>query len=304
MTASALFVGLTTLDIVHTVDEAPAPNEKATAARQDLAAGGPAANAAVTFAALGGGAMLLTALGCHPLARVAAAELVSRGVEIIDATPSASGPPAVSLVRVVARTGERSVSSVNAVGVQAPPPADLDDLVARADVVLVDGHHAELAYAAAVSARAAGVAVLLDGGSWKPGLERLLPLVDAVICSADFAVPGPLSTVDSLIAFGVTSVAVTHGSDPVVWATQGQAGALAVPQVPARDTSGAGDAFHGAAAFGLAGGSDWQSTLEFAARIAAVRVQYPGPREWLSALEAPLIAVPAETRQGRFVVSE
>ena len=104
--------------------------------------------------------------------------------------------------------------------------------------------------------------VLLDGGSWKPGLERLLPLVDVAICSADFAAPGALSTVDSLIAYGVTSVAVTHGSDPVVWATRGEAGTLAVPQVPARDTSGAGDAFHGAAAFGLAGRSEWQSTLE------------------------------------------
>ena len=287
MTPTALFVGLTTLDLVHIVDEAPAPNQKVTAARQDLAAGGPAANAAVTFAALGGEAVLLTALGRHPLAQFAGAELVSRRVAIIDATPSASDVPAVSLVRVVGRTGERSVSSVNAVGVEAPPPDDLDRLVARADVVLVDGHHAQLAYAAAVSARAAAVPVLLDGGSWKPGLERLLPLVDVAICSADFAAPGGLSTVDSLIAYGVTSVAVTHGSDPVGWATRGEAGTLAVPQVPARDTSGAGDAFHGAAAFGLAGGSDWQSTLDFAARVAAVRVQYPGPREWLAALEAP-----------------
>ena len=287
MTPSALFVGLTTLDLVHTVDEALAPNQKVTAARQDLAGGGPAANAAVTFAALGGEAVLLTALGCHPLARVAAAELVSRGVAIIDATPSASDVPAVSLVRVVGRTGERSVSSVNAVGVDAPPPDDLHRLLARADVVLVDGHHPQLAYAAAVSARAAAVPVLLDGGSWKPGLERLLPVVDMAICSADFAAPGGLSTVDSLIACGVASVAVTHGRDPVVWAARGEVGTLAVPQVPARDTSGAGDAFHGAAAFGVAGGLDWQSTLDFAARVAAVRVQYPGPREWLAALETP-----------------
>jgi sugar/nucleoside kinase (ribokinase family) len=34
----------------------------------------------------------------------------------------------------------------------------------------------------------------------------------------------------------------------------------------------------------LAGGADWTSALRFAVRIAALRVQHPGLREWLSAL--------------------
>ena len=57
-----------------------------------------------------------------------------------------------------------------------------------------------------------------------------------------------------------------------------------MPQVPARDTLGAGDAFHGAAALAVARGQAWSDGLTFAARVAAVRVQHPGPRAWHSAL--------------------
>lgn len=283
MSRRGLFAGLATLDLVHTLEQASGPNEKAVALRQDIAAGGPAANAAVTFAALGGEAALMTALGAHVLARFAAAELDSRAVRVVDATPDATDPPAVSAIRVVAGTGERSVSSVNAAAADAIPPAEVAELVVAADVVLVDGHHPRLALAAASAARGAGVPVLLDAGSWKPVLADLLPVVSVAICSAEFAAA---STVDALHDQGVRWVAVTHGADPIEWSTGDRSGVVAVPQVPARDTLGAGDAFHGAAAFALARKASWPDCLRFAADVAAVRVQHPGPRGWLAQLSA------------------
>src|SRR5262249_1342223 len=71
-TPHGLFAGLATLDLVHTLERPLGPDEKSVALRQDIAAGGPAANAAVTFAALGGDAVLGTAPGAHPPARPAA----------------------------------------------------------------------------------------------------------------------------------------------------------------------------------------------------------------------------------------
>ncbi len=49
-----LFVGLATLDVIHRIAEPPAVNEKITASGQFVSAGGPAANAAVTFAVSAG----------------------------------------------------------------------------------------------------------------------------------------------------------------------------------------------------------------------------------------------------------
>jgi hypothetical protein len=61
--------------------------------------------------------------------------------------------------------------------------------VVGVDAVLVDGHHLDLALPLAAAARAAGVPVLLDGGSWKPGLEQLLTLVDIALISEVLQVP-------------------------------------------------------------------------------------------------------------------
>jgi len=280
-----LFVGLTTLDTAYRVAALPGPNAKISALSQELAAGGPAANAAVTFAGLGGRAELITALGGHVLARYAAAELGRRGVDVRDAAPAGDPEPAVSSIYVVDSTGDRSVVSVNGAGVSPPAPAELP--VAGAGMVLVDGHHPELALAAAKAARKAGVTVVLDGGSWKPVLDALLPLVDVAVCSADFRSPGAATSEESAAALlrrGVPSVAVTRGADPVRWWWGSKSGEVQVPRVAVRDTLGAGDVFHGAFGYAVAAsrGIGLPAALAFAAEVAAVRCGVAGLRAWLA----------------------
>ncbi|WP_234375205.1 PfkB family carbohydrate kinase, partial [Streptomyces scabiei] len=104
-----LFVGLCTLDVVQLVDRVPGANEKLTAREQVVAAGGPAANAAVTFAHLGGAATLLTAVGHHPLGVAVAADLDRQGVTVVDLAAGSAEPPAVSSVLVTAAGGDRAV---------------------------------------------------------------------------------------------------------------------------------------------------------------------------------------------------
>ena len=80
-----VFVGLATLDVIHRIAKAPAVNQKITSTAQFVAAGGPAANAAVTFAGLGGDAILVTALGDDPVAELIRADLAAYGVSVVDA---------------------------------------------------------------------------------------------------------------------------------------------------------------------------------------------------------------------------
>ena len=142
-----VFVGLATLDVIHRIAKAPAVNQKITSTAQFVAAGGPAANAAVTFAGLGGDAILVTALGDDPVAELIRADLAAYGVSVVDAAAGTTRAVPVSAVSVVESTGDRSVVSLDAVNSDASPPGDLGDLVADADVVLVDGHHPLIARA-------------------------------------------------------------------------------------------------------------------------------------------------------------
>src|ERR1700723_2996193 len=63
-----LFVGLAAVDISYTVDDFPQGNQKISVPAQLITAGGPATNAAATFAFLGGRTTLVTAVASHALA--------------------------------------------------------------------------------------------------------------------------------------------------------------------------------------------------------------------------------------------
>ncbi|WP_428936248.1 PfkB family carbohydrate kinase [Streptomyces sp. ACT015] len=284
-----LFVGLCTLDVIQLVDHVPGPDEKLAAIDQSVAAGGPATGAAVTFAHLGGAATLLTAIGAHPLGAAAAADLTRLGVRVTDLAPGASRPPAVSSVLVTAATGTRAVASTNARGHRLHPPADLDRSVAACDLVALDGHHRELALAAARAGRAAGRTTLLDGGSWKDGTPELLPFVDVAVCSADFRPPGtrtPAQTLRYLRGHGVGWAAVSRGGAPLLWAGPGGGGAVEVPRTPVADTLGAGDVLHGALAHHLASRGEltdekFAGALRGACEVASRACASFGTREWM-----------------------
>lgn len=285
-------MGLTTLDVVQVVDRLPGPDEKLVAADGWVAFGGPAANAAATSAALGVPTRLVTALGTGPVADLARAGLLSAGVEVVDLAPTVAGLLPVSSVLVSG--GARAVVSRNAV--RAP---DLVEAVACVDpgavgdVLLVDGHHLGAAVAFAVRARAAGVHVLADGGSWKPGLERLLAQVDTAVLSGDLVLPGgtrPRSgdEVDALLSavagLGPRVVARSAGSAPVrVLLAPGDVRELAPDEVAAEqlvDTLGAGDVLHGAMAAALASGAGPLDALAAGMRVATASVRHRGALGW------------------------
>jgi sugar/nucleoside kinase (ribokinase family) len=274
--------------VIHRIVKAPAVNQKITSTAQFIAAGGPAANAAVTFAALGGDAILVTALGDDPVADLIRADLAAYGVSVLDAAAGTTRAVPVSAVSVVESTGDRSVVSLDAVNSDASPPGDLGDLVADADVVLVDGHHPLIARAAVRHAATRFTTLVVDAGRWKPVMSDIVPYATDMVCSNDFRMPGtdnPESTAAALVRSGVRTVVCTHGGDPVEWWSDGESGSVPVGPVVAVDTLGAGDAFHGAYSyFSTQIESSVAERIDRSARVAALRCSVVGPRAWLSEL--------------------
>ncbi|MBM2621442.1 carbohydrate kinase [Actinoplanes sp. LDG1-06] len=263
-----LCVGLATVDLVYRVDRVPGVDEKAQALSAEVAAGGPAANAAVTAAALGAPVTLVTAIGAHPLGGLIRSDLEKRSVRLIDAAEGSDGLPPISTVVVEDATGRRTIVSRNAGDLAyRVPETGLPD----ADLTLVDGHHPVLAVAAARAARR----LVVDAGTWRPVFADILPHADVVACSAAFHHPD---------GFTAPDVIVTHGPDPVTWTRDGRVERIPVPPVDAADTAGAGDAFHGALAFALHSGAPMRDAITSAIRVAGVRVRHPGPRSWLDQL--------------------
>jgi sugar/nucleoside kinase (ribokinase family) len=279
----AIFVGLSTIDVVYRVDRFPEANTKIAAQSQSVDAGGPATNAAIACAYLGGPATLVSAVGRNALAGVIRDELTRYGVQLIDLNPDFDGVPAISSVSVDL-TGNRNVVSANAAGISAPAAKADEELCRQAHIVMVDGHHMHACQAWAAAARTSGIPVVLDGGSWKPGTDELLKSTDTAICSADFMPPG-CSSASDVIRFlkevGITNIAITDGPAPIQVLAGDSATTIPIPQVEAIDTTGAGDILHGAYCCYASQGIGFVDALTQAARIASNSCRYVGTREWM-----------------------
>ncbi|KAM3093665.1 sugar kinase [Phormidesmis sp. 146-12] len=282
MSKHGLFIGLVTIDLIYLVDRPPAVNEKIVAIDYTTAAGGPATNAAIAFCHLGNQAELLGVVGRHPISHLILADLQQCGVGLSDLNPSHTDSPPVS--SIVVSQGERSVVSINAIKSQVENyklPKGLQTI----DIVLVDGHQMAVGIAIAQQARQQKIPVVMDGGSWKPGSDRLLPHVDYAICSANFHPPS-CQSLDQvfayLAAFGLSKIAITQGERSIEFLNNGTRGQIPVPTVKAIDTLGAGDIFHGAFCHYLLQ-SDFEDALKKAGAIAAQSCQSFGTRRWMSA---------------------
>jgi sugar/nucleoside kinase (ribokinase family) len=278
------FLGLCTIDVIYNVAELPARNSKNVALRQLVLAGGPATNAAATFAYLGGHARLLTVLGTNPVAELIRQDLEALGVQIVDLEPTFNEPPTISSILVTEKNGERVVVSANAT--RLPVPACFDtDLLNDSSILLVDGHFPAASQELARHAKMRGTTVVLDSGSWKPGMEELLRHIDIAICSQDFipsAGQSEISLVSYMFQLGIKKIAFTAGEDPIRYYLSDDKGSIPVPQAAAADTLGAGDVFHGAFCYRHVGHPlDFIGNLRFAAAIAAKSCQHFGTRAWM-----------------------
>ena len=283
MPRKGLFIGMVTLDLVYLSSKLPGNNQKVVASDYTVAAGGPATNAAVTFSYLGNQATILGVVGTHPITHLIRGDLESQGVAIADLDPTTPQPPPVSSIIVTQATGDRAVISLNATKMQISSnqlPAAVDLVV---DLVLIDGHQMEAGCAIAQLAKDNHIPVVIDGGSWKPGFEKVLPFVDYAICSANFYPPGCTTceeVIADLAAAGIPHIAITQGENPIQYLSRGVSGELPVSQINAVDTMGAGDVFHGAFCHYILE-QNFTDSLAAATKIASHSCQFFGSRRWM-----------------------
>jgi sugar/nucleoside kinase (ribokinase family) len=281
MSKHGLFVGMIALDLVYLATKLPTSNQKIVASEYTIAAGGPATNAAVTFNHLGNQAEIVGVVGIHPITHLIRSDLANYGVKIADLNPTQTEPPPIASIIVTQATGSRAVVSI------AAPKIDDSQLLAKinfqSDIILIDGHQISAGYAIAQWAKKHHIPVVIDGGSWKPGFEKILPLVDYAICSANFYPPNchnSAEVIAYLAALGIPHIAITQGEKPILYSSRGVCSQLAVPAIDPVDTMGAGDVFHGAFCHYILQ-HDFKDALTAATKIASHSCQFFGTRQWM-----------------------
>jgi sulfofructose kinase len=277
MRLEVICIGHASYDLVFQVDHHPEPDEKCVASNLIACGGGPAANAAVTVARLGGKAAFVGYLGRDLYGEAHLAELIREGLETKFICRGESPTP-LSVV-LVKPDGKRSLVNYR---VTSPLAADAVEVDVLAKVALFDGHEPELSLRLLPYFHSCGTATVLDAGSLHAGTQELMFKVDYLIASRKFAAQwlGRDDPPEALSALAEKSraCAITLGEEGVIWQRDGERGALAAFPVQAVDTTGAGDIFHGAFALAIAWGFSWLEALRFASAAAALGCTKLGAR--------------------------
>lgn len=277
-----LCVGYACVDINFNAPHHPASDEKVRALSMHSCGGGPASNAAVAIARLGGQAAFAGYLGRDVFGDAHLMELLEAGVQTAGVDRGDAATPVAAVT--IKPDGDRSIIDYRACSALAPK--DTISLSAQpARVLLVDGHQPLLSIKLVEEARRLGIPSVLDAGSVHDGTMGLYNKVDYLISSQKFARQfsseddprKALASFDGVAPF----TAVTWGTDGVYW--QDDEGQHHMPafDIEAVDTTGAGDAFHGAFALGLAQAMELRTNLRRACATAALTCLKVGARSAL-----------------------
>lgn len=265
-----LAVGWACLDYRFYLESWPPTPGRNPARRFREALGGPAAVACRTVVRLGGQARLLSRRGDDPLGHRLAALVASEGI-VARWTLGEKTP--ISGV-LVAPDGERYIIPYRG-GLPPNPPESWQSLLNGARAILADLRWPEGALAVLQEAHRLGIPRVLDLDHLDPTAWELASWSSHIVASAE--VLEALGGIEGLAAsFPKQFVAGTRGAKGVVW----PGGSLAALPVTPLDTTGAGDAFHGAFTYALALGWAEEGALRLANVVAGLQAAKGEPPTW------------------------
>lgn len=278
-----LCVGLAVMDQIYTVERLPEAPRKhfATAFRE--VGGGPAANAAVAVARLGGNARLWSRVGDDSIGDRILRELEEEGVGVAGVRRLSGARSGCSAIVVDAR-GERMIVNFRGEGMDPDPGWLPLSEIRGTGAVLGDLRWPEGSARALAEARRLGIPALLDADA-TPAREgaEVFAAADRILFSSQglSGFTGIAATEQALrLAASRTGawVGVSAGGDGVYWLERGLLRHLPAPPALVVDTLGAGDVLHGAFALALARKASTEEALGFACAAATLKCTRPGGR--------------------------
>lgn len=281
-------LGLNSIDLLLVLAEHPGPNSKQQIQRFARLPGGQAATAMVACARLGWRSRYVGRFGDDEHGKLARESLTREGVDISASVTVPGAANQFAVILVDARSGDRTVLWDRHPGLAMRADEVPRDAVASGRVLLVDCHETLAAAAAARYAREAGIPTVIDVEKVRPAIGELLREIDIIIAAQRF--PGQLTGHDDLgralramaDEFRAAVVCVTLGREGSLALCGGREIRTPAFDVPAVDTTGAGDVFRGGFIAGwlAAGdGADVDDVLAYANAVAALKCRALGARE-------------------------
>lgn len=278
-------IGANVFDTLFRLDSFPTEDTKQKACSVTESGGGPCGTGLVAAAKLGASAAYIGHCSDDRAGQFLQADFQKYGVD----TSHMKAIPDTSAFVSCIWLSDAQASRTCVFHRGSVPGTVLDEeakaAIRDARILMVDGNDLDAAVDGAKIAKKAGTLVLYDAGGRYPNVERLLAQTDILIPSEEFAL-------------GHTGAESAEDAAKKLWAlyqpkviviTQGKKGGIlydgvAVKAYPAFaveavDTNGSGDVFHGAFAFALTKGWDYEKCCLFSSAVSALKCLQVGARK-------------------------
>ncbi|MBT3231891.1 MAG: carbohydrate kinase family protein [Calditrichaeota bacterium] len=258
------------IDYLNVLDPFPDKGKKGEIVDSLIISGGPVPTALQALKIFGRTTRFCGKVGDDEAGEQVISELDMNG---IDTTPIVIDPEiktAIAHIWIDISDGSRTIA-LNRAKTNWISESELDNNhPKKCRLFLTDGRAEKATIQALQVARNAGIPTVFDSGAVRPGIEKMLPLVDYAVVSIDFAdtfltIPKQHTRSSekeaiiergqvlcrALINSGAGTAIVTVGEMGAVWSTRSEKGLIPGFEVDVYDTTGAGDIFHAGFIHGL-----------------------------------------------------
>jgi sulfofructose kinase len=282
----AVGFGLNAVDHLIVVPEYPAFDTKMRLLAHKQSAGGQTASAMVALQRLGLKTAYAGRFGSDPEGHFGLATLKDDGVNVDFAEVIEGARNQIAFITIDVRNGERTIVWDRDERLAYRPDEAPVEFGSMGRVLHLDAHDPPACLRLAQAARAAGTIVSADIDNVYEGLPDLLPFIDIMIGSKEFPhrVTGIRGAREALVElkarYGCAITGMTLGTAGAIVYCDAQFIESPGLEAPGgcKDTTGAGDAFHGGFLFGLLRGDDVETSLRYGNAVAAMKCSALGAR--------------------------
>jgi sulfofructose kinase len=282
----AVGFGLNAVDHLIVVPAYPAFDTKIRLLEHKQSAGGQTASAMVALKRLGLATAYAGRFGSDPEGHFGLATLKDDGVNVDYAEVVEGATNQIAFITIDARNGERTIVWDRDDRLAYQPDEAPIEFGSIGRVLHLDAHDPPACLRLAREAREAGTIVSADIDNVYGGLPELLPFIDILIGSKEFPhrvtgiEDGRAALIELHTRYGCAITGMTLGTAGAIVYCQGEfieSPAFAAPGA-CKDTTGAGDAFHGGFLYGMLRGDDVETSLRYGNAVAALKCSALGAR--------------------------
>ena len=278
-------LGLNAMDYITVLPRFPEPRSKVPIQEVRLEPGGQVATALATCCRLGLTGSYIGSVGSDHLGTIQMESLRQEGIDTSLVRSVAGATSQLAFALVEAGVGERTILWHRDAKLIFPPSALTRNMVTAGRILHLDGRDSGAALQAAQWAREAGIPIVIDIDQiYDPTTHELLARVDYLIAAEDFATDltghddEELAVKELAARFPQAITGITLGMRGAIFLDGDHILRSPAFDVTVRDTTGAGDVFHGAFIYGVLKGWPLPETIRFANATAAMKCRELGAR--------------------------